>query len=110
MPEFLTEEETGARVRELRKEAGLNQEELGKVIGADQTTISKIEGGLRALTARELMLLAEYFQVTTASLVTKEMAGFALRAGEAADEGVEESWRIFRDCIEDFHGLHALAR
>ncbi len=36
--------EFGARVRQLRKQAGLTQRELGKLVGVDFTYLSKIEG------------------------------------------------------------------
>ena len=53
------------RARELRKAAGLSQAELGKVLGLTQKAVSTMESGLRGTTIEKLVLLAEYFHVST---------------------------------------------
>lgn len=53
------------RARELRKAAGLSQKELGEVLGLSQNTISTIESGSRGTTIEKLVLLAEFFHVST---------------------------------------------
>ena len=53
------------RVYELRKEAHLSQEELGKVLGLTHKSIRMLESGGRGTTIEKLVLLAEYFQVST---------------------------------------------
>ena len=49
----------------LRKAAGLNQQELGEVLGLTQTAISAIESGKRGTSIEKLVMLAEYFHVST---------------------------------------------
>ncbi len=53
------------RARELRKAAGLSQKELGEVLGLSQNAISTIESGSRGTTIEKLVLLAEFFHVST---------------------------------------------
>ena len=53
------------RARELRKAAGLSQAELGDILSLSQKAISTIEGGQRGTTIEKLVLLAEYFHVST---------------------------------------------
>lgn len=53
------------RVYQLRKQAGLSQKELGEVVGLTSKSISTIESGLRSTTIDKLVLLAEYFHVST---------------------------------------------
>ena len=45
--------------------AGLSQKELGEVLGLSQNAISTIESGSRGTTIEKLVLLAEFFHVST---------------------------------------------
>jgi len=53
------------RLLQLRKQAGLSQKELGKVIGVSNKAICTMETGTRETTFEKLMLLAEFFHVST---------------------------------------------
>lgn len=53
------------RVYELRKQRGLSQKELGEAVGLSHKAISTIESGLRATTIEKLVLLADFFGVST---------------------------------------------
>lgn len=53
------------RVYQLRKRAGLSQKELGEVVGLTSKSISTIESGFRSTTIDKLVILAEYFHVST---------------------------------------------
>lgn len=55
----------GERVYQLRKKAGLNQKQLGEVLGLSNKAICTMEGGSRGTTIEKLVLLAEYFHVST---------------------------------------------
>ena len=55
----------GERLRELRQEAGLQQKELGEQIGLTSNAIGMMERGHRGTTIDKLVLLAEYFHVST---------------------------------------------
>lgn len=53
------------RVKKLRMQQKLNQQELAEALGLTQTTISGIESGRRTTTIEKLILLAQFFNVST---------------------------------------------
>ena len=53
------------RVYELRKKRNMHQKELGEVVGLTAKSISTIESGLRSTTIEKLILLAQFFGVST---------------------------------------------
>ena len=55
----------GERVYLLRKQAGLSQKQLGVVLGLSNKAICTMEGGSRGTTIEKLVMLAEYFHVST---------------------------------------------
>ena len=55
----------GERVYLLRKQAGLSQKQLGVVLGLSNKAICTMEGGSRGTTIERLVMLAEYFNVST---------------------------------------------
>lgn len=55
----------GERVYQLRKQAQLSQKQLGEVLGLSNRAICTMEGGSRGTTIEKLVLLAEYFHVST---------------------------------------------
>lgn len=106
---YRTSDEIGEHVRALRSDASMSQTQLGEVLGVDQATVSRIEAGERALTGRDLMLVADYFGVSSSSIVRRSEESLALlRAGDAEPEGVKRSLEEFRSCIEDYFGVEAL--
>lgn len=107
----ITNEELGQRLKELREKKGLNQTEFGVALGVNQSTVSRLEDGSRALTARELAAASAAFGVSLNQLVELEDPAVSalLRATETDDEAVEESLRVFNECIDEFRGVEALA-
>nr|WP_325219510.1 helix-turn-helix transcriptional regulator [uncultured Oscillibacter sp.] len=53
------------RLKQLRKQAKLQQKELGERIGLGANAISMMETGNRETSFEKLVLLAEFFQVST---------------------------------------------
>ena len=106
--EFRTQEEVGEELRRLREAEGWNQSDVAARLGIDQTGVSRIEAGQRALTARELMLLTDAYEVSGDSILCKEDQLVMLRAGESDSDGVKRSLHEFRECIEDFLGIEAI--
>ena len=49
----------------LRKQSGLNQAQLGEIIGLSNKAICTLENGTRETTFEKLVLLAEFFHVST---------------------------------------------
>jgi transcriptional regulator with XRE-family HTH domain len=108
MSDYRTQEEVGAYIRELREGAGLTQAELGEVIGLDQPAVARLEKGERAISAVQLVQLAERFGVNENTILKREESLAMLRAGDADAEAVKRSLDEFRSCIEDFLGIDAL--
>ena len=53
------------RLKQLRKQAKLQQKELGEQIGLSANAISMMETGNRETSFEKLVMLAEYFHVST---------------------------------------------
>lgn len=53
------------RVATVRKQRRLTQKEVGDAIGLTPKSISTIESGLRSTTLEKLVLLAQFFDVST---------------------------------------------
>lgn len=52
------------RIRDLREDHDLSQNEAAKIIGTTQQQYSKIETGRSDISAKKLILLAEYYDVS----------------------------------------------
>lgn len=52
------------RIRDLREDHDLSQSEAAKIIGTTQQQYSKIEIGRSDISAKKLILLAEYYDVS----------------------------------------------
>ncbi|MBP3940741.1 MAG: helix-turn-helix transcriptional regulator [Christensenellaceae bacterium] len=52
------------RIRDLREDHDLSQSEAAKIIGTTQQQYSKIETGRSDISAKKLILLAEYYDVS----------------------------------------------
>ena len=55
----------GERLKFLRSERKISQAAVGDLLGVGKTQISEIENGHRATTIGNLVVLADYFGVTT---------------------------------------------
>ncbi len=59
----------GARIKELRTERGISQHELGKAIGVSQKAVDYWEREVNEPKASYIILLANYFGVSTDELL-----------------------------------------
>lgn len=55
----------GELLAELRQDKGMTQKELGKILCVSPGTISNYENGVHLPDAEKLVILADYFHVTT---------------------------------------------
>jgi transcriptional regulator with XRE-family HTH domain len=58
----------GQKIRDLRKERGLSQTIVGKAVGLSFQQIQKYENGANRVSAGQLWLLCEFFEVPIASM------------------------------------------
>ncbi len=54
-----------SNIRQLRKEKHISQTELGRVLGVSQQMVSRIEKDRERIQIKQLIMLSEYFGVTT---------------------------------------------
>ncbi len=59
------------RLKELRSERGVSQQELGKLLNMSKMAISHWENGHNEPCIAQLILLAEYFEVSVDYLIGK---------------------------------------
>jgi len=61
----------GAKLRELRKQAGITQEQLGARCGMDLAAISRLERGVRDAQLSTIVRLARALEVTPSTLLER---------------------------------------
>jgi Zn-dependent peptidase ImmA (M78 family) len=59
----------GARIRDLRKEAGMNAEDIAEALGVDPSAISNIENGKRSVKTSELAKIAKALGVSPLAIL-----------------------------------------
>ena len=69
MPKYRNEDTLRCLAREMRVAKGLKQKDVADSIGMNQSEYSKIERGNRKLFGEDLVLLSNYFEVTTDELL-----------------------------------------
>ena len=88
------------RIQYLRKKKGISQEELAEQMMISRQAVSKWESGLRAPDLEKIVMLSDYFEVTTDYLlkgVEPEVKVFAESAGkEAAEKEKRENERSLK--------------
>ena len=62
----------GKRLKELRAEKGLSTLKLGKELGVSDATISRWENGISNIKSEELIIVAQFFGVTSDYLLGLE--------------------------------------
>lgn len=80
----------GANVRKLRKQAGLTQAQLAEDIDCCPAYISRVECGVKGMSVNSLLRLADYFKVSTDSIVS----------GDERDARLENITRMLDGCSD----------
>jgi transcriptional regulator with XRE-family HTH domain len=62
----------GEKLKELRKASKLNQEELGNILGITKSSVCCYEKGTRTPLIRELVKIADYFNVSANILLKRD--------------------------------------
>jgi transcriptional regulator with XRE-family HTH domain len=65
-------EELNSRIKNIRESKNLSQEFVGNELGIGQSGYSKIENAKREITVKELVKLAEIFQIGITELISEE--------------------------------------
>lgn len=107
---FLTQEQVGRRIAELRADRGVSQRRLAEAIGIDQSALSRIESGERGLAVEELVAIASFLGVDTSALLRSDEDATPLFRNEGGPEEANEAVAALEAIIEDFFVFEAAAR
>lgn len=103
---YYNTEESGKRIKDLRCQSGLSQSALADAIGIHVKTIGKAERGVCGLSIDNLILIAEYFQVTIDYLINGnehiEDKKISLLIEKCNPEMTEKIYIMVKNIIEIF--------
>ena len=83
--------EFGARLTELRKNAGISRQELGDICGVAQSTIVNYEKGTRIPYADTAVKMADYFHISIHELLGVDNPELAMSQAQSLDMAREMS-------------------
>ena len=97
--------EFGARLTELRKEAGISRQELGDICGVAQSTIVNYEKGIRIPYADTAVKMADYFHISIHDLLGVDNPDLAMAQAQSLDmarslsgkKGADRMQAVFED-------------
>ncbi len=107
---YLTQQEVGERLAELRAARDLSQRDLAEAIGLDPSALSRIESGERGLGVGELVATADYLGMNTDQLLRTEQDAVPLFRTDGGSEEAEGAVALFASVIDDFFTFEAAAR
>ncbi len=107
---YLTQQEVGAKISELRQERDVPQRVLAEAVGLDPSGMSRIESGERGLAVDELVAVAAFFGVTLDTLLRRDADAAPLFRNEGGDAEGKSALDTFESVIEDFFVFEAAAR
>jgi len=106
---YLTQEQVGSRIAELRAERGVSQRRLAVVLGLDPSALSRIESGERGLAVGELVTAAEFLGIDTDALLRNEVEAAPLFRNEGGTEQGNAAVAEFTSIIDEFFTFEAAA-
>jgi len=97
--------EFGARLTELRKNAGISRQELGDICGVAQSTIVNYERGIRIPYADTAVKMADYFHISIHELLGVDNPDLAMAQAKSLDmardlsgkKGADRMRAVFED-------------
>lgn len=107
---YLTQEQVGQRIADLRAERGVSQRRLADVLSVDPSALSRIESGERGLAVGELVAVADFLGVDTDALLRDEVEATPLFRNEGGPEQGDAAVLEFTSIIDEFFTFEAAAR
>jgi transcriptional regulator with XRE-family HTH domain len=107
---YLTQQQLGQRVADLRAERGVSQRRLADVLGLDPSALSRIESAERGLAVGELVSAAEFLGVDPDALLRDELDATPLFRNEGGPEQGDAAVAEFTSIIDEFFTFEAAAR
>lgn len=105
---FLTPDELGARLRDLRAERGLAQKDLASLADMDPAALSRVETGKRSLGIGELMTIADRLGVGTDDLLLREPEPTPLFRNAGGAEAAAKSINQMQGIMDDFLSFNSV--
>lgn len=99
---YLTQQQVGERLAQLRAERSVSQRGLADAVGLDPSALSRIESGERGLAVGELVAAAEHLGVETDRLLCDEQDAAPLFRTDGGREQGEGAVADFAAVIDDF--------
>lgn len=104
---YLTQEQVGRRIAELRAQRGVSQRRLAAALDLDPSALSRIESGERGLAVGELVAAAEFLGVETDVLLRDELEAAPLFRNDGSDEEAQAAIAEFTAIMDDFFTFEA---
>jgi transcriptional regulator with XRE-family HTH domain len=107
---YLTQEQVGRRIAELREERGVSQRRLAAVLDLDPSALSRIESGERGLAVHEMIAAAEFLGVDPDRLLRDDAVSTPLFRNDGDSEQAEAAVAEFASIIDEFFTFEAAIR
>lgn len=104
---YLSQEQVGRRIAELRTERGVSQRRLATALDLDPSALSRIESGERGLAVAELVAAAEFLGVDTDTLLRDEVEATPLFRNDGGTEEAHAAVAEFTAVMDDFFTFEA---
>lgn len=104
---YLTQEQVGQRIAELRAERGVSQRRLATALSVDPSALSRIESGDRGLAVGELLAAAEFLGVDADDLLRDERDAVPLFRNDGGTEEADAAIAEFTAVMDDFFTFRA---
>lgn len=104
---YLTQQQVGQRIAELRAERGVSQRRLASALRLDPSALSRIESGDRGLAVDELVSAAEFLGVETDVLLRNDAHAAPLFRNDGGDDEGNAAISEFAAIMEDFFTFEA---
>lgn len=104
---YLTQEQVGRRIAELRAERGVSQRRLASAVGLDPSALSRIESGDRGLAVGELVAASDFLGVDTDELLRDEVDVVPLFRNDGGDDEADAAVAKCSAIMDDFFTFEA---
>lgn len=107
---YLTQEQVGQRIGEVRQQRGVSQRRLAAALDIDPSALSRIESGERGLAVSELVAAAEFLGIAPDTLLRDEVEATPLFRNDGGSEQADAAEAEFSSVIDEFFTFEAALR
>jgi len=99
---YLSQQQVGQRIAELRAERGVSQRRLADALELDPSALSRVESGERGLAVGELVAAAEFLGVEIDALLSDSVEAPPLFRNDGGDDEANAAVADFTAIMDDF--------